>query len=90
MIIEDPPLSPGVNAIVAEPEPAVALSDVGAAAVTRGVVVTVADGTASPMDDTARIRIEYAVPLASPVMVSGLVVAAGLRVCHAPPFTWYW
>jgi hypothetical protein len=89
MIVE-PPSSPGVKPIVAELEPAEALSDVGAAATVRGVVVTVADATASPIDDTARIRIEYGVPLVRPVTTSGLVVDTGLLDCHAPPFTWNW
>ena len=38
---------------------------------------------------TARRRTWYVVPLASPGMVTGLLVAAGLSAVHAPPSSEY-
>ena len=74
-----------MNAISADLSPAVAAVNVGAAPVTRGVTVFVAEAVPGPSLETARILMLYVVPLVRPVMVSGLSVLAGLLVTQFVP-----
>ena len=78
MVMTDPPLDAGaVNDAVSCPLPGVTLRAVGAPAVVLGVAAVLPVAVPSPIVFTARICTLYEVPLLKPVMVIGLVVAAG-------------
>ena len=88
MLIAAPPSDPAVNAIEAEPLPAVATSEVGAAGVVAGVNDEDATEAAPlPATFTARSFTVYATPLVTPMLAGDEVVP---RENQDPePFNWY-
>ena len=77
-MIADPPLDDGaVNATESWVFPEIILVIAGASGVVEGVAAVLPVAVPSPIVFTARICTLYEVPLLKPVMVIGLVVAAG-------------
>ena len=76
-----------VNAMLVLPLPAVAARLVGASGVVTGVTLTAVEAALLPMMLMARSVTWYGVPLVRPVITSGDVAAAGLRVVHDPPLS---
>jgi hypothetical protein len=94
----EPPLKPGVKAMLAEASPGVATNPVGASGVVRGVTATGVEAALSPAALVATIAQLYATPLVSdmtgPAMppqpvrvVDHAAHVAVNRLIAAPPFT---
>jgi hypothetical protein len=81
VIVEPPLFAGGVNVIVAEPFPDVALTDVGAFGTVEGVTeLLVTDAVLVPVAFVAVTVKVYAVPFVSPVTVIGEPVPDAVKL----------
>jgi len=76
----EPPLKPGVKAMLADASPGVATNPVGASGVVRGVTAIGVEAALSPAALVATIAQLYATPLVSDMTVTGDAVAVPVRV----------